>query len=160
MWYFISTLIFYIYLNAIVCVWRSGDNLWESVVSFYHTGLRDRARFVAVETNTFIHGAILMALYVYILWEGNPIFSSAYQTWDFAFQKTWFSSIFSAQLPRVANYFINIDNHRKFCFAMRNLQRVLRLVKELSWVSTPMLACRPCFELENSLLKIKNKDWT
>lgn len=62
--------------------------MWESVVSFPHMGLRDGARLVAVETNTFIQGAILMALYIYILREGNPIFSSAYQTWDLAFQKT------------------------------------------------------------------------
>ena len=52
---------------AVVCVWKSEDNLQESVLSFHHVGSKYDLRSLGLASGTFIPCATSMALhYAYI----------------------------------------------------------------------------------------------
>lgn len=45
-------------------MWRFGDNLWESVLSFHTVGLRDGTQVIRFGGSTLSHWATLMALWI------------------------------------------------------------------------------------------------
>lgn len=55
--------LFIVYVHAMVCVWRSENNLQELVVSFYHIGLRDQTQVIWIPPNSFSHLTNFLTLY-------------------------------------------------------------------------------------------------